>query len=183
MHYCRCQFYRMISIIIEKIVTDQRQHDTFDDFSSTFGMAVGTVIQNFKDLNRLKGIEIEANDLKDQYEKLAAERDALQSEVQKLRILPSQMEHQDILNRNEKIIEENNSLRDLLKKSKETIALLQQHINNDPPISATSTTDTIGRISLKLPPEKKNVPQNYLERRSMDERVRFFHKRHMNRMT
>jgi DNA repair ATPase RecN len=162
----------MINIIIEKIVTDQRQHDTSDDFSSTFGMAVGTVLQNFNDLSRLKGIEIEADDLKNQYKNLATERDALQSEVQKLRILPSQMEHQGILNRNEKLIEENNSLRDLLKKSKETIALLQQHISDDSPISATSATDTTAKISLKLPPVK-NAPQNYLERRSMDERVRF----------
>lgn len=158
----------MINIIIEKIVTDRTQHDTSDDFSATYGMAVGTVLQNFHDLSRLKGIEVEANDLKEQYDKLAAEKDALQSEVQKLRILPSQMDHQAVLNRNEQLIEENNSLRDLLKKSTETIALLQLQKEDTLP---TPTTTPTRNISIELPPERSVTSNKYLERRSMDERV------------
>lgn len=115
----------MINIIIEKIVTDRRQRDATDDFSSTFGIAVGTIVQNFHDLNRLKGIEKTFNNLSMQYDQLSNEKDELQNEVQKLRILPSQMEYEAQVQRNANLKKENDSLREVLKTSKETIAMLQ----------------------------------------------------------
>lgn len=115
----------MINIIIQKIVMDKRPHDNSDDFASTFGMAVGTVFQNFNEMERLKMVEKEAEDMRDQYEQILAERDELQHEVQKLRILPSRLEAETQNQRNIHLKEENDSLRELLKTSKETIAMLQ----------------------------------------------------------
>jgi predicted RNase H-like nuclease (RuvC/YqgF family) len=147
----------MINIIIQKIVTDRRPHDNTDDFSSTFGMAVGTVFQNFTDLNRLKGIEREANDLKEQYERLSSEKDALENEVQKLRIVPSQLDFEALLQQNNHLQKENDSIRDVLKTSKETIAMLQDRLAE----AEKSANNVI------VHEEVKN-----LERKSLDERVK-----------
>lgn len=118
----------MINIIVQQIVMDRRPHANSDDFCSTFGMAVATVFQNFHDIDRLRGIEREANELRDQHEKILAEKDNLQTEVQKLRILPNQMEIESQNQRNIHLKKENDSLRDVLKTSKETIAMLQERL-------------------------------------------------------
>jgi predicted RNase H-like nuclease (RuvC/YqgF family) len=118
----------MISIIIQQIVMDRRAHENSDDFASTFGMAVGNVIQNFNDLERLKEVEKEANELREQYEELILEKDQLQNEVEKLRILPNQMENEAQKQRNIHLKQENDSIRDVLKTSKETIAMLQERL-------------------------------------------------------
>lgn len=118
----------MINIIIQQIVMDKRPHENSDDFASTFGMSVGNVIQNFNDLERLKEVEKEANELKEQYEQLMIEKDQLQNEVEKLRILPNQLENEAQKQRNINLKQENDSIRDVLKTSKETIAMLQERL-------------------------------------------------------
>lgn len=150
----------MINIIIQKIVTDRRPHDNADDFSSTFGMAVGTVFQNFNDLSRLKNIERETKDLKEQYEKLLAEKNALENEVQKLRIVPSQLELEAQSQQNNQFKKENDSLRDVLKTSKETIAMLQDRL------AEVEKSENTNRHALVSEEQLKNP-----ERKSMDERV------------
>jgi predicted nuclease with TOPRIM domain len=149
----------VINIIIQKIVTDRRPHDNTDDFSSTFGMAVGTVFQHFNDLDRLKGVEKEANDLKEQYIKLSTEKDALENEVQKLRILPSQLELEAQLQRNNQLEKENESIRDVLKTSKETIAMLQDRL-----AEAGKSKNNVNVF------EEAQVKK--LERKSLDEKVK-----------
>lgn len=149
--YDRCQIYHMINIIIQKIVTDRRQHDATDDFSSTFGMAVGTVVQNFNDLNRLKGIEREFKTLKEQYDQLSNEKDQLHNEVQKLRILPSQMEYEAQIQRNTHLKKENDSLRDVLKTSKETIAMLQNRLAESQEPKITKKKSILQKDSLVVP--------------------------------
>lgn len=118
----------MISIIVQQIVMDRRPHSNTDDFSSTFGMSVATVFKNFHDVDRLRDIEKEANDLKEQYESVLQEKNELQTEVQQLRIMPNQMERESQKKRIVHLKEENNSLRDVLKTSKETIAMLQERL-------------------------------------------------------
>ena len=118
----------MISIIVQQIVMDRRTHDNSDDFASTFGMAVGTVFQNFNDLERLRIIEKQAKELKDQYEQILKEKDQLENEVLKLRILPNQLEMETQNKRNAHLKQENDSLRNVLKLSKESISVLQQKL-------------------------------------------------------
>lgn len=124
----KAQYYHMINIIVQQIVMDRRPHVNLDDFASTFGMAVSTVFQNFHDVDRLRSIEREFNELRDRYDSVLAEKNCLQNEVQKLRILPSQMEIESQKQRNIHLKNENDSLRDVLKTSKETIAMLQDRL-------------------------------------------------------
>lgn len=118
----------MINIIVQQIVMDRRSHDNSEDFASTYGMAVGAVFQNFNEMERLKIIEKEAEELKDQYDLVLSEKDQLQNEIQKLRILPSQLEIETQTQRNIHLRQENDSLRDVLKTSKENIAMLQEKL-------------------------------------------------------
>ncbi|KAG1277955.1 hypothetical protein G6F65_008197 [Rhizopus arrhizus] len=118
-------YYRMIQIIVQQIVMDQRPHENTESFSSTFGIAVGAVIQSYCELERLKGIEPELENLKVQYESVAAEKEQLQAEIAKLRIQPAQLEFENKNQRINQLREENDSLRGLLRTSKETIAMLQ----------------------------------------------------------
>ena len=115
----------MIQIIVQQIVMDQRPHENTESFSSTFGIAVGAVIQSYCELERLKGIEPELENLKVQYESVAAEKEQLQAEIAKLRIQPAQLEFENKNQRINQLREENDSLRGLLRTSKETIAMLQ----------------------------------------------------------
>lgn len=118
----------MISIIVQQIVMDRRPHCNTDDFSSTFGVAVTTVFKNFYDVDRLRDIERESNDLKEMYEQVLQEKNELQTEVQQLRILPNQIERESQKQRIVHLKQENDSLRDVLKTSKETIAMLQDRL-------------------------------------------------------
>ncbi|KAG2233169.1 hypothetical protein INT48_005007 [Thamnidium elegans] len=124
----KAQFYHMISIIVQQIVMDRRPHCNSDDFSSTFGMSVATVFKNFYDVDRLRNIERESNDLREMYEQVLQEKNELQTEVQQLRILPNQIEHESQKQRIVYLKQENDSLRDVLKTSKETIAMLQDRL-------------------------------------------------------
>lgn len=166
----------MISIIVEKIVTDRRPHDASDDFSSTFGVAVGTIIQSFSDLSRLKSVDRELSTLKDQFEKISNEKDELQNEVQKLRILPSQIEHEALVQRNTQLKDENDSLRDVLKTSKETIAMLQSRLQSQSSNSIAladnlylNSKGTIRRRSFDVDRKSKKETR---QRKSMDVRVK-----------
>jgi regulator of replication initiation timing len=151
----------MISIIVEKIVTDRRQHEASDDFSSTFGIAVGTVVQSLSDLDRLKSVDRQLSTIKEQYEKTVNEKNELQNEVQKLRILPSQLEHETLIQRNTQLKKENDSLRDVLKTSKETIAMLSNRIQLN---SVEGKRGSIKRKSMDvrmLPSRKQWVEDTY----------------------
>jgi predicted RNase H-like nuclease (RuvC/YqgF family) len=132
----------MINIIVQQIVMDRRPHDNSEDFASTYGMAVGTVFQNFRDIERLRVVEKEAEELKEQYELVISEKDQLQNEIQKLRIVPSQLEIETQKQRNIHLKQENDSLRDVLKTSKENIAMLQEKLalaENDEKKSSSET--------------------------------------------
>lgn len=124
----KAQYYHMINIIVQQIVMDRRPHAKSEDFSSTFGMAVSAVFQNFHDLDRLRSIDRDFKDLRDRYDTLSTEKNCLEAEVQKLRILPTQLEIESQNQRNLYLKKENDSLRDVLKTSKDTIAMLQERL-------------------------------------------------------
>ncbi|KAI8877777.1 actin-binding FH2 [Backusella circina FSU 941] len=128
-------FYRIISIIIQQIVKDRRSHKQTDDFTSNFGISVANLIQNFRDLDRLKQLESESQISKEKFETLRKERDELQIEVEQLRILPSQFEFYQQKKRNRFLRRENDSLRDVLRTSKETISMLQKKISGHESVS------------------------------------------------
>ncbi|CEG81054.1 hypothetical protein RMATCC62417_15298 [Rhizopus microsporus] len=135
-------YYRMIQIIIQQIVMDRRDHENTDSFSSTFGLAVGTVIQSFSELERLKDVESQFEYFKRQYEQISAEKESLLSEVAKLRILPSQLEFDSMSRRMNELKEENDSLRDLLRTSKETIAMLQSRLVQEEGLRKDQASET-----------------------------------------
>jgi hypothetical protein len=75
---------------------DRRSHGEMDDFTSNFGISVANLIQSFRDLDKLKQHESESQISREKFENLRKERDELQTEVEQLRILPSQLEfHQE----------------------------------------------------------------------------------------
>lgn len=133
----------MIQIIIQQIVMDRRDHENTDSFSSTFGLAVGTVIQSFSELERLKDVESQFEYFKRQYEQISAEKESLLSEVAKLRILPSQLEFDSMSRRMDELKEENDSLRDLLRTSKETIAMLQSRLAQEEGVRKDQASETV----------------------------------------
>ncbi|RCH81886.1 hypothetical protein CU098_003762, partial [Rhizopus stolonifer] len=150
----------------KQIVTDRAQHSNKADFTDMFGMPVGAVIQNFMDLNRLRGKDIEANELREQYEKLIAEKDQLESEVQKLRIIPSQMENEAQKQRIIELKNENSSLRQVLKTSKETITSLQERLAVYENEEKRRLSSDSGRAAL----ESMRFNKKKRERLSLDEK-------------
>ncbi|KAI8989404.1 hypothetical protein BDB01DRAFT_848579 [Pilobolus umbonatus] len=156
----KTQFYHMIDIIVEQIVMDRRPHDNTDEFASTFGMAVGTVIQNFHDLARLKRMEsqMEATDAK--IKKALEEKDELLKEIEELRILPSRVEYEEQRQRAVHYKEENDSLRNVLKTSKETIAMLQERLSERRYGQFIDECDTSERNSVDEQAKKKR--ENWL---------------------
>ncbi|KAG1160361.1 hypothetical protein G6F37_004064 [Rhizopus arrhizus] len=135
-------YYRMIQIIIQQIVMDRRPHENTESFSSTFGVAVGAVIQSYRELERLKKIEPKLEKLKAQFQSVTAEKEELQAEIGKLRILPTQLEFEDINRRISELKDENDSLRDLLRTSKDTIAMLQNRLAEEESSEKDRDSDT-----------------------------------------
>ncbi|KAG1446827.1 hypothetical protein G6F56_009453 [Rhizopus delemar] len=143
----------MIQIITRQIVMDQRPHDNnTESFSSTFGIAVGTVIQSYCELERLKDIESQVKNLEAQFELVSTQKENLEAEIAKLRIIPTQLELQDKDKRIHQLKEENNSLRELLRTSKETIAMLQFRLEEekDPTPETISSSRSPGRLGKNI---------------------------------
>ncbi|OBZ88766.1 Cytokinesis protein sepA, partial [Choanephora cucurbitarum] len=172
----KCQYYHIIEIMLYHIVTDGAQHNSKADLQEIFSTPIGAVMQNFLDLDRLKDKEKEADEIKEQYEKIILEKEQLEREVQELRIVPSLMENQAQKHRIEQLKEENNALRQVLQTSKDTITSLQARLttfeNQEKRRSSSDSgkamfesmrqTRKRGRLSL----DEKRLPMISLEKRS-----------------
>jgi hypothetical protein len=82
---------------------DQRTHKGIDDFSSTYDMSIGNIVQCFKELERLRKMETENKLKQEEYEQVVKKRDELQLEIEQLRILPTHLQNEEQKQRNKKI--------------------------------------------------------------------------------
>lgn len=73
----------MISTLVNQIVMDRR--GVGSDFSSTYGVSVGNLIQKFSDMDRLQTEAEQLAGAKDTIEELRKEKQELEQEVARLK--------------------------------------------------------------------------------------------------
>lgn len=86
----RTHYHRMISELVSQIVMDRRGSVSAGDFSSTYGVSVGNLIQQFSDLDELNQLKEEAAENREKLIRLSAENKELQLENEHLRSLQGQ---------------------------------------------------------------------------------------------
>lgn len=80
--YIRTHYHRMISELVHQVVMDRRGSVSVADFSSTFGVSVGNLIEKFSELDRLHEMEAEASQIQERAIRLAAENKELKLELE-----------------------------------------------------------------------------------------------------
>lgn len=80
--FFRAHYHRMISELVNQIVMDRRTSVASADFSSTYGVSVGNLIQKFSDLDRLQQLEEEVTENRERLLRLSAENKEMQLELE-----------------------------------------------------------------------------------------------------
>ena len=71
----------MISELVSQVVMDRRGSVSASDFTSTYGVSVGNLVQKFSELDRYHELEAESSDNREQLIHLAAENKELKLEL------------------------------------------------------------------------------------------------------
>ncbi|KAI8072909.1 formin homology 2 domain-containing protein [Gongronella butleri] len=130
----KTHYHHMISELVHQVVMDRRSSLAKEGFSSNYGISVGQLIQKFGDLDRLRALEAQEAELREQVIRLTAENKELRTQIQ----YPGSTATADTsattdgsLTRRAGTLNlkmENASLRALLRTSRNTIANLQQQL-------------------------------------------------------
>lgn len=75
----------MISELVGQIVVDRRGGVSGKDFSSLYGISVGTLIQKFSNQDRLHKLEEESAYHREQFLKVTSEKNELEYQLQQVR--------------------------------------------------------------------------------------------------
>lgn len=142
----------MISELVGQIAVDRRGGVSGKDFSSLYGISVNTLIQKFSNQDRLHKLEEESAYHREQFFKVTSEKNELEYQLQQVRrngtitrTIPGNEDdsrgknspvahlvlwitHVYVLVALMTIKNENASLRELLKTSRSTIAMLQERL-------------------------------------------------------
>ncbi|CAO3592005.1 unnamed protein product [Absidia cylindrospora] len=122
-------YYHIIHVLVGQIVMNRRITSDDQDFTATFGVSVGNLIQRFSDLDRLRQLEEEALHNEAKESRLTNENLELKMELQRLsRHSQSEVENQP-RRRSLDLKKENESLRALLRTSKNTMFMLEKRVS------------------------------------------------------
>ncbi|KAI8096734.1 formin homology 2 domain-containing protein [Halteromyces radiatus] len=132
----KTHYHHMISELVQQIVMDRRSSVGTEAFSSAYGVSVGHLIQKFGELDRLRQLEEQEAETREQLLRLGAENKELRMEMEYLRSQRGSGANTPLLKESEpprrslNLKMENASLRALLRTSKATIAMLQQELKD-----------------------------------------------------
>ncbi|ORZ06045.1 hypothetical protein BCR42DRAFT_427576 [Absidia repens] len=122
-------YYHIIHVLVGQIVMNRRITSDDQDFTATFGVSVGNLIQRFSDLDRLRQLEEEALHNEANESRLTNENLELKMELQRLsRHSQGEVENQP-RRRSLDLKKENESLRALLRTSKNTMFMLEKRVS------------------------------------------------------
>ncbi|KAI9317621.1 hypothetical protein BX666DRAFT_1857292, partial [Dichotomocladium elegans] len=140
----RTQYYHMICELVGQVALDQRGGMSSKDFSSVFGVSVDTLIQKFSNQDKIHQLEEESAYHREQYMKIVNEKKELELMLQDMRgngrrssgsrVIPGNEDDSRAVN---VIKAENASLRELLRTSRSTIAMLQERLREMDAITET----------------------------------------------
>ncbi|KAI8143924.1 hypothetical protein BJV82DRAFT_609883 [Fennellomyces sp. T-0311] len=136
----KAHYYQMVSAFVGQLVLNLRTN-SMEDTSTIFGGSVNTLIQKFTSQDRLQQLEDESAYNREQCMKLTNEKKELELELQDLRAAKRYRRampgNEDDSSKNQAVMVENASLRELLKTSRSTIAMLQERLRDFDAITET----------------------------------------------